>query len=421
MRALVSKSEISGQVIAPSSKSYTIRGLLCAALAKGESEILRPLGSDDTEACLDVMSRIGVRVHQEKDVWRVNGGNFHQPEGDLFCRNSALTLRFMTAIASVVPGQIHLTAGPSLARRPIEPLIEAMQQLEVDCRYDSSLACVAVKGGRLPGGVASLPGNISSQFISALLLVSPFAERGMTIKVTTQLESQPFVSMTLECLRLFGIKVKASKDLRTFETARQTYRPAKYMVEGDWTSASYLLSLGALGGETVTENLNPESLQGDKAIASFLKEMGASVSTEGNSVRVKRAKLKAIKANLTDCIDLFPTVAVLAAVAEGESELNGIARARLKESDRVAAMKEGLERMGVKVVEEENRLTITGASPRAATIDSKNDHRIAMAFSLLGTMVGGVTIEQAECVSKTYPEFWDILGSIGGKVQLDEK
>jgi len=166
-------------------------------------------------------------------------------------------------------------------------------------------------------------------------------------------------------------------------------------------------------------NLNPKSLQGDKVLANFLQDMGTSVTIKQNSVRVKKSRLKAIKADMADCIDLLPTMAVLAAVADGVSEFSGIARARLKESDRVAAVKEGLERMGVKVVTEKNRLIITGSKPHGAMIDSKGDHRIAMAFGLLGTVVGHTTIEGAECVAKTYPEFWETLKSLGGRVELD--
>ena len=421
MRVSISKSDISGQAIAPSSKSYTIRGLFCAALAKGESEIIHPLGSDDTEAALDVLSKVGVNIHRQNDSWQVKGGHFHNPGTDLFCRDSALTFRFMTAIASIIPGQCRLTAGTSLGRRPIEPLIQALRQLGVDCHYQAKPACVVVNGTKLTGGITRLSGDVSSQFVSTLLIISPFASEGMSIRITTPLESQSFVLMTLECLKLFGIEVKVSSDLREFDTTGQVYRPAKYIVEGDWTSASYLLALGALGGDIIVKNLNPESLQGDKCMIGFLKDMGASVTIERNSVRVNKSKLKAIKANLNDCIDLLPTLAVLAAVAEGQSQFTGVSRARLKESNRISAVREGLEKMGIKVAEEEDGLTITGSSPKGAVIDSKNDHRIAMAFSLLGILAGDTTIEQAECVSKTYPDFWKTLLSIGGEVKTDEQ
>ncbi|MFC2006876.1 3-phosphoshikimate 1-carboxyvinyltransferase, partial [Chloroflexota bacterium] len=314
MRALLSKSEIKGKVVVPSSKSYTIRGLVCAALARGQSEIINPLGSDDTESAQEVLTKIGVEIFQGRDTWRVSGGSFCEPKGELFCRESAATLRFMTAIGLLVPGVCRLTASPSLSRRPIKPLIQALKQLGVDCLYQNE--SVVIKGGKLKGGVAELPGNISSQFVSALLLISPFADEGIKIKLTTTPESKPFILMTLECMNAFGIKVIHSPDLREYETSKQTYKPTKYKVEGDWSSASYFVALGALCGDIKVESLNTQSLQGDKEILSFLKEMGASVTVGKDSVIVRRSKLKAISVDLTDCIDLLPTMAVLAAVAD---------------------------------------------------------------------------------------------------------
>jgi len=406
-------------VRAPSSKSYTIRGLMCAALAKGKSELIHPLSSDDTEASIDVLSKVGVHIRQEEDLWRVSGGNFHEPDTELFCGESAATLRFMTAICSLIPGKCELVSGPSLAKRPIKPLVQALRQLGVNCSCQSETAPVIVEGGRLKGGVAELAGDISSQFISALLFISPFAEEGVTIRLTTPLESKPFVLMTLECLRRFGIRV--SQALNQFEISKQAYRPAKYEVEGDWSSASYFLALGAISGGVEVENLNPESLQGDKIMLNFLRDMGALVEVNENSVVVKKSRLNALRADLSDCIDLLPTMAVLAAVADGVSELTGIERARIKESNRVTAVKEGLERMGIKVTEEKNRLVVTGSEPRGSIIDSQSDHRVAMAFSILGSVVGGTTINDAECVAKTFPQFWDILKSIGGEVKIDGK
>jgi len=421
MKASISKSKIRGRITAPSSKSYTIRGLICAALARGQSQIVNPLTSDDTEASLNVLSKVGVDVHQKGESWQVTGGNFHAPDNDLFCGESAATLRFMTAICSLVPGKCRLTAGPSLSTRPVRPLVEALRQLGVDCSCHGDLPPVTVSGGTLRGGVTELPGNISSQFVSALLLVSPFAQKDVTIRLTTPLESKPFVLMTMDCMQWFGITVAFSEELDQFEIARQTYQPTSFNVEGDWSSASYLLALGALCGEVEVDNLNTESLQGDKVILDFLKKMGASVTVGKNSAKIRKSKLNAIRADLSDYIDLLPTVAVLAAVADGVTELTGIERARLKESDRVTAVKQGLERMCIKVTEESNRLTITGSQPKGALIDSRDDHRIAMAFSLLGSVAGETVIDRAECVSKTYPEFWDILKSIGGEVKIDGK
>ena len=421
MKASISKSVIKGTVCAPSSKSFTIRGLICAALAGGESVLINPLTSDDTEASLGILHELGIKVDQKDGLWRVNGGNLQAPDSDLFCNESAATLRFMSAICSFVTGRCHLTTGHSLSRRPVKPLVEALQQLGVKCSCRGELPPVTVEGGTLKGGVTELPGDISSQFVSALLFIAPAADEGMTIRLTTPLESAPYVLMTLDCLKKFGIEVDHSADLREFKIARQSYQPTEYQVEGDWSSASYLLALGVLCGEVQIHNLNPQSLQGDKIIMNFLQDMGASVIVSGDSVTVKKSQLTAIKADLTHCTDLLPTVAVLSAVAEGVSELTGIERARIKESNRVGAVKDGLERMKITVSEEKDRLIITGSQPEGSLINSRDDHRIAMAFSLLGLVAGETVIDDAECVSKTYPEFWDILKSAGGEVKTDGK
>ena len=419
MKVSVSKSELKGKVSAPSSKSYTIRGLMCAALARGKSELISPLASDDTQAALNVLSQIGTKVRQKNNLWEVAGGSFCKPEGGLFCGDSAATLRFMTAICSLVPGRCRLLAGPSLSRRPVGPLIEALKKLGVNCSSEDGVAPVTVEGGNLEGGVTELRGDISSQFISALLLVSPLARKSVKIRLTTPPESKPYILMTLGCLKQFEVKVDYSLDLREFEVSKQVYHPTSYRVEGDWSSASYFLTLGAMVGEIWVENLNPDSLQGDRVLLNLLKDAGAQIRVGEDSVKVSKSKLNAIKADLSDSIDLLPTLAVLAAVAQGVSEFSGIERARLKESNRVVALSEGLKRMGIEVTEEKDRLLITGGEPKGSTIDSQGDHRIAMAFSLLGLVTGETVINDAECVSKTYPDFWDTLGSIGGKVKLD--
>ena len=418
MKISIGRSEVSGCVAAPSSKSYTIRGLMCAALAKGKSTINRPLESDDTDAAVDVLEKIGVDIEQKLDLWSVSGGCFHQPDSDLYCRESAATLRFMTAIASVVPGKARLSSSVSLSRRPIEPLVEALWQLGIDCQYEAGTNIISIKGGNVKGGSVFLPGNISSQYVSALLLVGPLFENGITISLTTPLESKPYVEMTIECLRAFGIEVNTSLYFTEFTVLKQQYRPTKYPIEGDWSSASYLLALGALTGEIMVDNLNPGSLQGDKRLLDSLRQMGVDITIKNTEVIVRRSKLRAIKVDMTDCIDLLPTIAVLAAMAEGTSELTGIARARLKESDRVLSVKEELSKAGVTVRETTDCLTIVGTKPRGGQFDSHGDHRIAMALSLIGVVTGDTVINGAECVSKTYPSFWQELARLGVTVKI---
>lgn len=421
MKVTIYKSEIDGSVRAPSSKSYTIRALICAAMASGESKIQFALDSDDTEAAINVLRQVGVRIDQEGDSLLVNGGMFREAQRDLYCSDSATTLRFMTAIASIIPGKTRLVPGPSLIKRPIEPLIQVLRQMGVNCYLCENESVVVVEGVGLKGGLVNIEGNVSSQYLSALLLVGPFAEKGINIKLSSPLQSKPYILMTIECLKEFGIDIEFSKDFNEFTVIKQLFRPTEYVVEGDWSSASYLLALGAVSGRIEVDNLKLESMQGDKILLYFMREMGAVIEEKRKSIMVKSSGLRAIKANLEDCIDLLPTMAILAATATGTSEFVGINRARIKESNRVAAVVDGLSRLGLEVVEERDRLKITGNEPHNAIIDSWNDHRIAMAFAILGMKTGGITINKAECVSKTFPGFWGVIKDLGGRITESDK
>jgi 3-phosphoshikimate 1-carboxyvinyltransferase len=412
LKVKISKSRVSGTVKAPPSKSYTIRGLMCAALAEGESRIINPLFADDSAAAREVLHQLGAFIEEDHDGWRVEGGHLKATTEKLFCHDSAATLRFMTAICAAIPGTHRLTSGQSLSRRPIETLLKVLQQLGIICYVNKG--AVIIEGKNLRGGSTEIRGDISSQFISSLMFLAPLAAQGITIKLTSLPESRPYLEMTIECLGQFGITVNTNDDLDEFNIPHQPYRPAEYIVEDDWSSASYLLALGAISEEVTVVSLNAKSLQGDRIMLNLLGQMGARVSVAENGITVSRSELKGITACLEDCIDLLPTVAALAALAEGESRLEGIARARDKESNRVAAVKEGLERMGMAVTETENGIIISG-QPKGAVIDSKGDHRIAMAFSIIGAAVGDTVIEGAECVAKTYPCYWQDFRNLGGR------
>ncbi|OGO42270.1 MAG: 3-phosphoshikimate 1-carboxyvinyltransferase, partial [Chloroflexi bacterium RBG_16_58_8] len=445
MKVTVKKSEVKGKVKVPSSKSMTIRALACAALAKGNSEIFNPLDSEDTEATAKVLGKIGVSIARQSDMWLVTGGNFRVPTEELDCGESATTLRFMTAICSLIPGKHRLVGGPSLSKRPIKSLVEALRQLGTKGSIEGKTTPpVTIEGGTFKGGVAELPGNISSQFISALLLIAPFAQKEVGIRLTTPMTSRPYVLMTLWCLKQFGINVRSEFD--RFVVRRQRYKPAKLEVEADWSSASYFLALGAVSQGITVDNLSTTSLQGDRIILDFLRVMGAKVRIAGNSITVSQGELRSIHADLSDCIDLLPTMAVLAALAEGTSEFTGIERARIKESNRLIAMRDGLQKLGITVIEGGDRISIIGmktpkpsedemgeeikeveesegkaeeTAPKDIHIDSFNDHRIAMAFGVLGAAIGGFTIDGAECVAKTFPSFWETMKSVGAELEIN--
>ncbi len=417
MRVTISKSRIDCTVHAPSSKSYTIRGLMCAALAIGESRLNNPLVSDDTEAAVNVLGKVGVNIDRNNDSWLISGGRLKAPGCELYCSDSAATLRFMAAICSIIPGECRLKPGPSLALRPVAPLLEALRQLGVKCRIENNL--VVVDGHSYKGGVAVLPGDISSQFTSALMLVGPLSDKGINVKLSTLPVSLPYLMMTIDCMSQFGVRVNYNPAFTGFSIPRQNYKPASFMIEGDWSSASYLLALGATCGRLTVTGLNTDSFQSDKIMLNLLSNMGADVNICSDTVTVSQSGLRGLVADFTHCIDLLPTMAILAATAKGTSVFNGIAKARLKESNRVLSVKDGLTRMGIEILEEENKLTITGGKLKGAIIDSHNDHRIAMAFGIAGIIAGETTVENADCVNKTYPRFWQDLKCLGGKVKID--
>ncbi|MBU4481815.1 3-phosphoshikimate 1-carboxyvinyltransferase [Patescibacteria group bacterium] len=438
----IKKSEIFGKIKSPASKSWTHRALILAALAKGKSRIISPLSCDDTEATIDCLRKIGVKIEKKRNFWEVEGGGLTPPKEPLFCRESGTTLRLMAAFCALVKGKCILTGEKSLLKRPIKPLLSALKNLGVKSALrnnsiiiENNLAPLETKSlmGFI-GGKTELRGDISSQFVSALLLIAPLAEKGVEIELTAPLESKPYVLMTIEAQKKFGVKIDYSKDLRRFLIKKQNYKPTDYIVEGDWSSAAPFLAAGLIGGKVEVENLNSKSLQADREIIKVFKKMNRRVKIRRNSVlaekqvfisefsessfpseksegriRNKESELKPLKFNVKDCPDLFPIICILAAVTKGKSEISGIERLRLKESNRLEEMRLGLNKMGIMAYLNKNRFFIEGGKPRGGIIDSK-DHRIAMAFAILGLAAEGKTIiKNAECVSKSFPGFWQEL------------
>jgi 3-phosphoshikimate 1-carboxyvinyltransferase len=300
----------------------------------------------------------------------------------------------------------------------VEPLLDALRQLGVDCESRGGNPPVKVHGrGGIDGGEVTIRGDISSQFVSALLLVAPYARNQLRVKVTTRLESAPYVGMTMDAQRAFGVQVKASEGYQEMQVENQAYTPTEYAVEGDWSSGAYMLAAGAMAGKASVDNLLRESMQADAAIIEVLREMCAKPIFHGERVGVDHAEINGINWDLTDSPDLFPVVVALCSAAKGESRLQGLRRLRLKESDRIASMVEGLGRMGIKNEPSKDSIIIHGGAPEGAVIDPHGDHRIAMAFGVLGLAARGETaIMDAECVSKSYPGFWEDLESLGGRV-----
>ena len=425
MRVSIDKSSIKGEVFAPPSKSYTHRAITLAALSK-ESIVRRPLISADTLATVRASEMFGALVEREEDRLIIHGinGKPKIPEDVIDAANSGTTLRFMTAVAALTDGITVLTGDASLRTRPNGPLLEVLNRLGVKaCSTRRNERAPLVVKGRLKGQDVSIDGSISSQFISALLITCPLAENSTTLSITGKLKSRPYVDVTLEMLEIAGVKIHTddSNGTRFVIPGKQRYDLKDYTIPGDFSSASYLLAAAALihGSEVTVKNLF-SSKQGDKVIIETLRQMGADITwdKEAGNVTVRGGKrLKAITFDAGATPDLVPTIAVLAAVAEGTSRIENAEHVRYKETDRLRALATELPKLGVDLKEERDSLTITGGKLQGASVHGWDDHRIVMALTLAGMVAGDTTIDTTESVSISYPDFFKDMRSLGAKIK----
>lgn len=413
----IRRSRLCGSLRAPPSKSYTHRALFCAGLAHGESKLYSPLLCDDTLATSEALSKIGVTTRWNNGTAYVTrSGELEKPSDMIFCGESGTTLRFMTAVCATTPHDAHISGGPSLLKRPVKDLVLALHELGASSESNQGYPPVHVRGP-IKGGSARIPGNVSSQYVSALLLAAPLAEKPVEISISGHLESKSYVKMTLDMQNKFGVRVDATDDLTKFQVAGEKYRPSLVQIEGDWSSAAFLLVGATIAGEKVrVSGLAQETFQADRSLLRILEQMNGRVSQDSSSVKVEESQLNPLEVDVSDSPDLFPAICALSAATDGVSMIRGIRRLRIKESNRVRAMSNGLKQMGIKTQESENSLIIHGGEPHRAIINPDRDHRIAMAFAALGLCTDEVTIVDAECVGKSYPSFWSDLQSLGAEV-----
>ena len=415
MDKIIRRSQILGTIHAPSSKSYAQRAIAAALLADGETTLLNLEPCSDTRAALSVIQSLGASAEQiEEASYRIRGGLAPKVK-TLDIGESGLSTRMFTPIAALCNMPITIKGHGSILNRPVEMMIAPLQQLGVKVKSRKGYLPLTVQGP-IRGGETVVDGSVSSQFITGLLMALPLAVADTVVSVT-KLNSIPYINMTLDLLRNFGIEI-GHNDYREFYIAgNQTYTPQTYSVEGDWSGASCLLVAGAVAGEIRLENLNPLSLQADVAIIEALSHAGAEIITDRSSVTVRKRPIRAFEFDATHCPDLFPALAALAAHCEGVSVLKGTERLTHKESNRAETIREEFGKMGVEVdLSEENVMRVTGGSVHGAEdIDSHNDHRIAMATAVAALGAEGETvIHDAECVAKSYPKFWDDLESVRG-------
>ena len=429
-------SEIGGEVKAPPSKSYSHRAVILAALASGTSKLYDMLYSEDTLASINVCKSLGAEITKENDYLKVvgTGGNLHNSSNEpIDLANSGTTLRLMTSISALSDNEVILTGDESLQTRPMGLLMTALGNLGIRTKSlnGNDKAPILIEPGYV-GGETNIYGNVSSQFISSILISSPLSKHGVTLYVLPEFKSKPYVDMTLDIMKKFGIKVLKGYYLKheacdkeyqscridEFKVKKQNYMACEYTIEGDYSSSSYLLALIAInGGKAKILNLFKNSKQGDKLILDILEKMGTKIKRFDDYVEIESdGKLKAIDINLSNAPDLLITVAVLAAMAEGTTNITGVAHARVKETDRIDTTCRELEKLGCKLEEREDGMSITGGLT-SGCVDSHGDHRLAMAFSLVG-LKHDIEITNGEVFDVSFPNFIESMGKLGFELEL---
>lgn len=415
---------IEAKVSVPGSKSFTNRALIVASLANGVTQLTGASDSNDSRILMKLLDRLGVHIIESEGVVEVhgNGGKFDEFNGILNVEDAGTAMRFLTALCCLVPGEVTLSGTERMNKRPIKALVEALAYLGADISYTDNQGYPPIKinGGTLKGGPVHVNGEISSQFISALLMIAPLLERDTEIHIDGDKVSEPYIDMTISVMNQFGIKVdKESKYYQV--SANGAYNASKYAIEGDASSASYLFAIAALSQSKVeVVNISGESLQGDVRFVDILEKMGCDVTKTKSSITVTGPKqLKAIEVNMQNMPDVAQTLAVLAAFAKGETTIKGLKTLQHKESKRITALQKELTKMGVECKSGEDYIKIKGGIPVGVVIDTYKDHRMAMSFAVAGVKVKGMVIESPGVVKKSFPAFWDTLRIMGVNVETE--
>lgn len=416
MIARITPAQLGGTVAAIASKSDAHRLLILAALSRGETKLLMEKRSEDIDATISCLRALGATIEILPDGVAVRGIERVNENPLLDCGESGSTFRFMLPVACALCEQARFTGSGRLPERPIGELMRVMQAHGVAF---SAERLPFTTTGKLTDGDFALPGNVSSQYLTGLLLALPFAKADSTISLTTRLESAAYVDITLYALQRFGIQVHLGNESYTVSGGQASHSPGELRVDGDWSNAAFFLVAGALGNPVTMTGLRLDSPQGDKAILNALRKFGAKVEETSEAVTVSPAQLTGCTIDVSETPDLLPILAVLGACAEGETRLVNAARLRLKESDRLVSVSAMLRALGGTGEERPDALVITGGRLVGGTVDSVRDHRIAMSAAIASIRcTEEVTILDADAASKSYPAFYHDFNRLGGHADV---
>jgi 3-phosphoshikimate 1-carboxyvinyltransferase len=403
------------EVTVPGSKSYTHRILIASALSAGACRIQNPLLSEDTLLTMQALRQMGIHIDdtsRDQIIISGNNGMVRPCAEPIFLGNSGTSMRLLAAVAALGQGKITLTGTDRMAERPIQDLIDALEQLDVRIRSMNHNGCppLEIIGQKMSGGPVNINCRTSSQYLSALLLIAPYTDRGLEIRVAGGPVSRPYVDMTVDVMDRFGVAVSRDGYERFEVAGRQAYRAGAYPVEPDGSQAGYFWAAAAICGTDIkVKGVTADSRQGDVKFAELLATMGCEITTESDGIAVSGHPLKAADVDMGDMPDMVPTLAVVAAFAEGTTIIRNVSHLKAKESDRLASVVNELVKMGIDARCSTDELVVTGGNPHGAEIETYGDHRIAMSFAVAGLATPGTFIRDENCVAKSFPDFWNVF------------
>lgn len=423
MSCKIEKSTLDGQITCPPNKSYTHRALFLATLADGKSTIKNVLYSNDTISTINACKNFGAEISENDNTVTVKGiKEFKAPNTKINAANSGTTIRIAAAIAGLLEGKTVLSGDQSLRQRPMQPLLDALEKIGAKCSSTKGRPPITV-AGKIKGGEITIPGNISSQFISALMIVAPKTENGIVLNIKGDLVSKPYIDATTATMEKFNGKIKALTQYKKYKIPPQNYKATTLTIPSDFSSLALLLSACVLLGDSLLIKIQASDLpQGDKKIISILEKMGVKVTIKNDYVTVKSPeKLKGGEFDLHDTPDLLPPIAILSLKSSKPIEIFNVKHARFKETDRISIIARELTKLGINVVEKEDGLVLHPTeNPKVAQLNSENDHRLFMAFCIAAMFVGDCKVSHPDSVKVSYPNFISDMNNVGGKIKLLE-
>lgn len=420
MSCKIEKSKLSGIIICPSNKSYTHRAIMIGSLAKKTSIIKNILQSKDTCATLEACRKFGAEIKEERNEISIEGiKEFENKNIKIDAKNSGTTIRIAAAIASLSQGQTILTGDESLRQRPMQPLLDALESLGAKCSSTEGKPPISVSG-IIKGGEINIPGNISSQFITALMIVAPKTERGMVLKIKEGLVSKPYLNATIILMEKFGVKVNSIVPYKKYQISKQEYISTTLTIPTDFSSLALLLSAAVLLGDDLTIEIRIGNLpQGDEKIIEILEMLGVVITMNESTIKVKSPeKLKGGKFDLNNTPDLLPPLSILALKSSKPIEIFNVKHARYKETDRISILCRELQKLGIKITEKDDGMILEAPDKsQGAELNSENDHRLFMAFCIAGMYVGNCTVSNPESIAISYPNFLSDMNKVGAKIK----